>query len=155
MIKTEWSEELDKVITQRGKTREALLPCLKTVQDDCGYIPSGAITYLQETLDVTAMDIYGVVSFYGMLTTLKQGENVIRLCESLPCHINGAEDILEVLKAELGIEPGETTPDEKFTLETVACLGMCDSSPAMMVNEKSYGNLTAEKVRTIIAELKG
>ncbi|MFA5316578.1 MAG: NADH-quinone oxidoreductase subunit NuoE [Dehalococcoidales bacterium] len=155
VTETKWSKELNKVITQRGKTRESLLPCLKTVQDECGYIPSEAITYLQEALEVTAMDIYGVVSFYGMLTTSKQGENVIRLCESLPCHINGSENILEVLKAELGIEPGETTLDEKFTLETVACLGICDQSPAMMVNEKNYGNLTAEKVKRIIAELKG
>ena len=149
-----WTEEVENVLTERGVNRASLLPCLESIQNVCGYIPHEAVVYLRDTFDTTSVDIYGAISFYGMLTTAEQGKNVIRLCDSLPCHINSSEDILEVLETELGITSGETTHDKKFTLETVACLGMCDQSPAMMINDKSYGNLTADEVRQIIADLR-
>ena len=149
-----WSEKVENVLTQRGKNRASLLPCLEVVQDACGYIPHEAVAYLRDAFDITSVDVYGAISFYGMLTTVEQGKNVIRLCDSLPCHINCSEDILEVLQTELAITAGETTPDKKFTLETVACLGMCDQAPAMMINDRNYGNLTADEVRQIIADLR-
>ena len=85
---------------------------------------------------------------------MEQGKYIIRVCSSLSCHLCGSEDILKVIEEELGIKDGETSPDKKFTLEVVFCLGMCDHSPSMMINETKYGNLTIERVRKIIAELK-
>jgi NADH-quinone oxidoreductase subunit E len=149
-----WQKKVDKIIAQRGKTRSSLLPCLETIQEINGYVPPEQVSYLRDTLDVSAADIYGVISFYGMLTVEKQGKYIIRLCDSLPCNLNHSEKVLEVLEGELGIKAGQTTGDKKFTLELVSCLGLCDQSPAMMINEHNYGNLTVEKVKQIIKELK-
>ncbi|HCP60548.1 MAG TPA: NADH-quinone oxidoreductase subunit NuoE [Dehalococcoidia bacterium] len=150
-----WEAKVGEVTEQRGKSRTALLPCLEAIQEVSGYIPQEAISYLRETLDVPAVDIYGVISFYGMLTTREQGKYVIRLCNSLPCFLNGSDTLLSAVERETKIKAGETSPDKKFTLEAVACLGLCDEAPAMMINDKTYGNLTEKTVREIIAGLEG
>ncbi len=155
MSTTLWKAEADEVIKRRGKSRETLLLCLEAIQKVSGYIPQEAISYLRENLDVPSIDIYGVITFYGMLTTEEQGKYVIRLCNSLPCHLNKSEEMLEVIERELDIKAGETSPDKKFTLETVACLGLCDKAPAMMINNKIYENLPEETAKKIITELKG
>lgn len=145
-----WKAKVDEIIKELGKTRSVLLPCLEAIQQEAAYIPEAAIIYLREKLDVPSVDVYGVITFYGMLTTKKQGKYVIRVCDSLPCYLNGSRKVIEVLEDELGIKSGGTTSDEKFTLETVSCLGLCDKAPAMMVNEEIYENLTDKKVRDII-----
>jgi NADH-quinone oxidoreductase subunit E len=152
---TAWKTKVDEVLEQRGNVKEALLSCLEVTQETCGYVPREAVTYLRENLGVPSVDIYGVITFYGMLTTTEQGKYIIRLCNSLPCRINNSQDILEVIEKKLGIKVGETSVDKKFSLEVVACLGLCDQAPAMMINDKNYGNLTADKTITILSELKG
>lgn len=148
-----WKTKVDEVLKERGKSKEALLPCLEVIQKACGHIPQEAITYLRENLDVPSIDIYGVITFYGMLTTEEQGKYVIRICDSLPCYLNKSDGVLGVIEKELRIEAGETSADRKFTLEVVPCLGLCDKAPAMMINDKIYGNLTEQSVKKIIAEL--
>ena len=154
MAEVLWKSKVEDAIKSYGKGKEALLPSLESIQELFGYIPEEAITYLSETLSVPLVDIYGVITFYGMLTTEKQGKYVIRVCNSLPCHINRSSEIIDAFEKELSIKCGETTPDGKFTLEGVACLGLCDKAPAAMINEKIYENLTAEKVKEIISELR-
>jgi len=149
-----WRTKVDEVLETSGKSKEALLPCLEVIQEAYGHIPQEAITYLRKTLDIPSIDIYGVITFYGMLTTKEQGKYVIRVCNSLPCYLNKSDVVLGVIEKELGIEGGETSADRKFTLEVVACLGLCDKAPAMMINDKIYGNLTEQSVRKIIAKLK-
>jgi NADH:ubiquinone oxidoreductase subunit E len=149
-----WKTKVDEVIRGSGKSKGGLLSCLEAIQEASGYIPQDAISYLRENLDVPSVDIYGVITFYGMLTAEKQGNYVIRLCDSLPCHLNKSEQILGLVERELEVGPGETSSDGKFTLETVACLGLCDKAPAMMVNDKVYGNLTEEMTKQILRELK-
>jgi NADH-quinone oxidoreductase subunit E len=155
MSTTLWKTRVDEVIKQRGKSRETLLPCLEAIQEVSGYIPQEAVSYLRESLDVPSIDIYGVITFYGMLTTKEQGKYVIRLCDSLPCYLNESEEMLRVIERELGIKGGQTSLDKKFTLEVVPCLGLCDKAPAMMVNDQIYENLTEKAAKKIIAELKG
>ncbi|MCK4859341.1 MAG: NADH-quinone oxidoreductase subunit NuoE [Candidatus Omnitrophica bacterium] len=148
--KLEWKAKVDEIIEKQGKTRNALLPCLKIIQEEISYISEEAINYLRERLDVSSVDIYGTITFYGMLTTQKQGEYVIRMCNSLPCYLNGSQKIIKILEDELGIKSGKTTSDGKFTLELVSCLGLCDKAPAMMVNKEIYGNLNEERLKQII-----
>ena len=148
-----WKTKVDEVLKRSGKSKETLLPCLEVIQEACGHIPQEAITYLRENLDVPSIDIYGVITFYGMLTTKEQGKYVIRICDSLPCYLNKSDGVLGVIETELGIKAGETSADRKFTLEVVPCLGLCDKAPAMMINDKIYGNLTEQSVKEIIAEL--
>ncbi|MCD6151045.1 MAG: NADH-quinone oxidoreductase subunit NuoE [Deltaproteobacteria bacterium] len=154
MAEVLWKSKVSDAIESYGKGREALLPSLESIQELFNYIPEEAITYLSETLSIPLVDIYGVITFYGMLTTEKQGKYVIRACKSLSCHINKSNEIISTFEKELNIKCGETTPDGKFTLESVACLGLCDKAPAMMINEKIYENLTVEKVKEVINELR-
>jgi NADH-quinone oxidoreductase E subunit len=155
MSPTLWKTRVDEITKKLGKSRESLLPCLEAIQEASSYIPQEAITYLREKLDVPSVDIYGVITFYGMLTTEKQGEYVIRLCNSLPCHLNKSQELLTAVERELGIKSGETSRDKKFTLEVVACLGLCDKAPAMMINDQIYENLTPKKAKQILTGLKG
>ncbi|MBC8488933.1 MAG: NAD(P)H-dependent oxidoreductase subunit E [Bacteroidetes bacterium] len=100
------------------------------------------------------VEVYSVASFYSMFSLKETGKFVIRVCVSLPCYLRGSREILEALTKELDINVGQTTADKKFTIEAVSCLGACDKSPAMMINEEIYGNLTPQKVREIIHQLK-
>jgi NADH-quinone oxidoreductase subunit E len=154
MITCTWQSRVDDLIGQRGANRAALLPCLVAVQAEAGYVPREAISHLGQTLGVPTIEVYGVISFYGMLTSVEQGSRVIRICDSLNCHLNHAPDVRRAVETELGLKDGETLPDKSFSLEVVPCLGLCDLAPAMMVNEDTYGNLTEARVRDIIADLK-
>jgi NADH-quinone oxidoreductase subunit E len=153
--KNVWKIPLRETLDRRGRNRAALLPSLEIVQETAGYIPPEAVRYLKDALQVPAADIYSVASFYGMLTTRQQGEYVIRVCNSLVCNVNDSPQMIKLVEKELGIHQGETTPDHQFTLEAVACLGLCDISPGMMVNDKIYGHLNEESLREIFSNLKG
>ncbi|MBT3394188.1 MAG: NAD(P)H-dependent oxidoreductase subunit E [Waddliaceae bacterium] len=146
----EWKKEVDAIIAEKGSNSKALMPCLHAIQKKDRYISREAITFLRKALSVNPIDIYGVITFYGMYTTEKQGENVIRVCRSLPCSLGGHKDVADAIREELGIGDGETTADGKFTFEEVSCLGLCDKAPAVIVNEEVFENMTAEKVRELI-----
>ena len=137
-----------------GKERTSLLPSLEVIQETLSYIPEKSVAYLSETFHLPVAEIYSVISFYGMLTAKKKGKFVIRVCDSLSCHINHSIDVVKDIREILNIKPGETTPDEIFTLETVDCLGSCDQAPVMMVNEKLYGKLTRKTLKVILNDLK-
>ena len=96
--------------------------------------------------------VYGVVTFYAMFSTEPRGKNVVRMCKSAPCHVKGAKEVLSAFESALGISCGETTADGNFTLETCECLGICDVSPAVMINGTVYGDLTPDTVKNIIAK---
>jgi len=103
---------------------------------------------------VTESKVCGVVSFYSFFSSKPKGKYVIRLCKDVPCYVNGSDTLLETLKSTLGIQPGETTPDNLFTLEVTSCLGHCDHSPVLRINEKTYSDLTANRIKAIISECK-
>lgn len=131
------------------------LPALHEVQNLCGnWLPMEALQLVAQGLDIPYPYLYGVLSFYTMFSTSPRGQFIIRMCESPPCHILGVDNLLEVLKAELGIEVGETTKDGLFTLEHTACLGVCEVSPVMQINEVVFGRLTPERIRDIITDYR-
>jgi NADH:ubiquinone oxidoreductase subunit E len=99
-------------------------------------------------------DVYGVATFYSFLSVRPMGRNVIRVCRSLPCHIKSAETVVDVLTRSLGITPGETTGDGRFSLELVNCIGACDHAPAMLVNGNLHGDLTPDGIAAILEEYK-
>lgn len=131
-----------------------LLGILKDVQTRLGYLSDQAIIEVARETELPASKVYGVATFYSLFSTKPKGEHVIRICESAPCYINGSRDILDVLEDELGISVGETTLDNKFTLEAVSCLGVCGVAPAMMIDDTVYGNLTRERIVEIISEYR-
>ena len=136
-------------------TKGGLLPALHEVQGLCGnWLPLEALQLVSQGMDVSYPYLYGVLSFYTMFATWPRGKYVIRVCESPQCHILGVDNLVEVLKAELEIEVGETTKDGLFTLEHTACLGCCEVAPVMQINEVVHGRLTTDKVKQILADYR-
>lgn len=132
--------------------QDILLEKLHNIQETYGYIPEAEIDKIAQKYDMPRAKVYGVIRFYSMLYTEPTGKYIIRVCNSLSCHINGSQEIVQVIKEYLGIKNGETTEDRKFTLEVVECLGHCDEGPVMMVNEKMYTHVSGNKALEILKE---
>jgi NADH:ubiquinone oxidoreductase subunit E len=124
---------------------------LKEAQDKFGYVPPEVMAELAESLALPLNEVYGVASFYSFLSIKPLGRNVIRICQSLPCYLKHSEIIIESVARELGIKPGETTPDGRFSFQLTNCIGLCDRAPAMMINNDAHVDLTPEKIAQILA----
>ena len=147
--------DIKDICSRFSRIKGGLLPALHAVQSVCGnWLPKEALDLVSRGFNVPFAYLYGVLSFYTMYATQPRGRYVIRLCESPPCHIMGAESLKEMLEKELGIQVGQTTADGLFTLELTACLGVCEVSPAMQINEVVHGRLTADKVQQILADYR-
>ena len=147
-------KEIESLIAEYGGNRNALLPVLRKIQENLGCVPEEYIGYVSEKLDIPTVEIYSVLTFYGMFKVRKEGKFAIKVCNSLSCHLKGAKRLIEVLEEELGIAPGEKTEDGMFSLEVVGCLGLCDSSPSMLINDKVFTNLDEHKVREIVRSIR-
>jgi len=141
-------------LLSKSDQKGILIPLLQSAQDYYGYIPESAIEYISEIVDIPPAEIYGVVTFYSQFRLKPLGKYVVRICEGTACHVNGAKNILRVLRNDLGIAVGETSDDGLFTLQSVACLGCCSLAPVIMVNDKTYGNLSPNKIQSIIKDIK-
>jgi len=156
MIETEKNiliSEIEELCKQYGKDRSALLPILQTVQRNHNFISDFAQQEIARILDIHPVEVYSVISFYSFLHSEHRGKNIIRLCRTIVCDFSGKDKIEEAITKKLGIKFGQTTKDDKITLEYTNCLGMCDQSPAMMVNDKIYTELTPEKALKILSEI--
>ena len=109
---------------------------------------------MAELLDMQPLRIREVVTFYTMFNRKSKGTHHIQICSNLTCSLLGAESLLEHVQKKLGIKPGETTPDQKYSLSTVECLGACEEAPCMMINDTYYGNLNKKKIDDIFKSLK-
>ena len=137
----------------RGK-KEALIPVLQKVQGELGYLPEEAISEIALFLGLSKSEIYGVASFYAQFRFERQGEHTVRVCQGTACHVRGGRRIMQSVAQELGIQPGRTTGDYKFSLERVACFGSCALAPVMVVDKTVYGRMTPPKVAQILADNK-
>jgi len=146
--------QVDKIVKKHAKREGALLPVLREVQDAIGYLPEEAVKRIALGLGLSPGRVYGVATFYTLFYTKPKGQYVIRVCESAPCHVQGAREVIEALERELGVSVGETTPDGRFTLEAVSCLGVCGVAPAVMIENRVYGNLTPETVVAVLDEYR-
>jgi NADH:ubiquinone oxidoreductase subunit E len=145
----DWAQ-LEDIIDKHKGERWALIPLLQDIQETFGYIPEASIEHIAEALNLFASQVQGVTSFYAGLSLKPKGKYVIRVCRGTACHVKGGRGILRLMKKELGLNEGETSPDYAFTLETVACLGACFLAPTMMVDRTYYGRLSPPKVTTIL-----
>jgi NADH-quinone oxidoreductase E subunit len=134
--------------------RKDLILRLKEAQKRFGYIPEEVIRGLADALDLPVNEVYGVASFYSFISTKPLGRNVIRVCQSLPCYLKNSEMIVRAVEKALGIVPGETAADGRFSFELVNCIGQCDRAPAMMINGDVHGDLTPEKIAQILRDYK-
>jgi NADH-quinone oxidoreductase E subunit len=147
----------EEILTKYNPEKENLIYILHEIQNSHpqSYVPKDAIEAVSNYLKITTSHIYGVLTFYTMFSTTPRGKNVIRLCESPPCFLKGSETILKALRNILGVKLGETTKDGFFTLELCACLGVCGNAPVMMINDEVFGDLSEERVHSIIADFRG
>ncbi|MFP3975126.1 MAG: NADH-quinone oxidoreductase subunit NuoE [Chloroflexota bacterium] len=147
-------EMVYEVLAQHHGESWALIPILQEVQDKVGYIPPEAIRPIADELDLFPSQVQGVISFYTQLYTTPRGRNVVRVCRGTACHVRGGKTILKLVKQQLGIEEGETTSDLEYTLETVACIGVCALAPNMLINNDIYTQLNPKKVGQILESRK-
>jgi NADH-quinone oxidoreductase subunit E len=131
-------------------TRAASIEALKIVQKERGWVPDGAIYAIGEVLGIPASDVEGVATFYSQIFRVPVGRHIIRVCDSMTCYIGGHESILESVKNQLGIVPGQTTADGRFTLLPVCCLGNCDKAPAMMIDDDTFGDVRSDSVAGLL-----
>lgn len=136
-----------------GHDATLLVPCLRRIQEDRGHIENSDIDGLVEYLGVPRIQIEEVLSFYGMLRRAPIGRWHLQVCRNVSCSMRGAERLLGHLTDKLGIGPGETTPDGRFTLSTVECLGSCGTAPVVMVNEVYHENLSTADIDALIERL--
>lgn len=140
------------IVEKHGNSRENLLEILHDIQDNSGdnSLHREALDELSGIMGISVADLVGTASFYTLFSLRPRGKHVIRLCESPPCYIQGAENLLRGLQDKLGVSLGETTADGRFTLETTSCLGACGVAPVMSVDDEVYGNLTEAKASDVI-----
>jgi NADH:ubiquinone oxidoreductase subunit E len=166
MNETFTEAELDQVIEQavehQGAQRASVIPILGEINEIFGYIPIeslGKIRRLinapEEGLFLADSHLYATASFYSMFSLKPLGKHVIHFCESAPCHVVGAREVLESIQDYLGIQAGETTKDNQFTLLTTSCIGICAVGPVILVDDDLHGNVTPERVPGILQKYQG
>jgi NADH-quinone oxidoreductase subunit E len=146
----------EKILRNYEPTGDNLLSILHDIQDASTehYLSDEDLRAAADYLGLPYSFVHGVATFYTMYSLRPRGRNLIRVCQSPPCHLMGSSTISRELIRLLGIGFGETTADKLFTLEMTSCLGVCGVAPAMMVNDRVYGNLTPERIAEVIADLR-
>jgi len=137
-----------------GFESSLVLPCLRRIQEDRGYVADSDIEELAAYLGVPQIQIEEVLSFYTMFRRKPIGRWHLQMCHNVSCSMRGAETLLSYVERKIGVAPGQTSPDGRFTLSTVECLGSCGTAPMMMVNEAYHENLTPEKLDQLLEGLE-
>ncbi len=142
---------LDEILASMpGVGADSLVPILQQVQRAYGYLPRPILMEVSERTDIPASRIFGVATFYEQFHLEPHGRHTIRCCRGTACHVKGGHNIIKAAKQTLGVEPGQTTEDMRFTFETVACLGTCFLAPVMMINNDYYGHMNTRRIKGIL-----
>lgn len=150
-VEAEFDSHIAKYPAERK--RSAIIPMLFIVQRERGYIDTPGVAYVASKLDLEMVDVWETATFYSMFNLKQIGRHHIQICKTLSCKIMGEPEITEHVCSKLGIKPGETTPDGKFTVSLVECLGSCGTAPMFQIGFDYYENLTTEKVDQILNSL--
>ena len=145
-------KRLDKIIADYRGQKWALIPLVQEIQEQVGFIPPEAIPSIASALGLFPSQVQAVITFYSQLYTEPRGKNIIRVCRGTACHVRGGKSILKLIKQHLNLEEGETSPDMEYTLETVACIGVCALAPNIMINKETHGNLNPKKVARLFGK---
>jgi len=154
MLSEATRQKINAVIAKYPVRRSALIPALHLAQEEAGYITSDVVREFAGIFELAPNEIYEVVSFYTMLFKAPVGKYVLQVCTNISCLLCNSEGIMDHLQKRLGIKPGETTPDNRFTLLEVECLASCGTAPVVQINDDYHENLTPEKLDLILDSLK-
>lgn len=152
--KTSLAEEIESLVDEHGDDRSALLPILHEIQKKYRYISDYAQQEIARHLNIQPVEVYSVISFYAFLNSEPKGRNIVRICRTVSCEMKGKEAVERAIERELKIKIGDTTKDNKFTVEYANCLGLCDVAPAMSINDRVFTRLTPEKAVQLLTEVK-
>jgi NADH:ubiquinone oxidoreductase subunit E len=148
---------VQEAIEKHGARRDALIPILSEINHVLGYIPAEAFKEVRKQLQspeeqvfVSESQLYGLASFYDMLSTKPRGRHVIKFCENAPCHVVGGKAVWDTLRESLQLKNGETTPDKKWTLVTTSCLGLCSVGPVVLIDDDLYGNVSPDQIDELL-----
>jgi len=143
---------IHELVEKHGKTRNALMPVLQGIVAREKFLSEDAMIAVAREFDLSAADVYGTASFYTFLDTKPRGKNIVRVCKTISCHMQGKEAVIRAIEDHLKVKVGETSHDNKFTLLTANCLGWCHKGPVMLINDEVYPSVTPEKAIDIIEE---
>ena len=148
------TKEMEEMLSKHPKQKDSLIAILNEVQEKYGYIPKQCQMEISKYLEMPMAEIYGVITFYSRFTTSPKGKYNIAVCLGTACFVKGSQSILDRLKERLKISGGETTPDGKFSIDEVRCVGACGLAPVFMVNDEVYGNATVKMVDEVLDKLE-
>jgi NADP-reducing hydrogenase subunit HndA len=154
-LKKEDIEKISEICASFNNEPIELINVLHKCQEHFGYLPAEVQEVIAEELNLSVAKVYGVVSFYSFFTMKPKGKYPISLCMGTACYVRGADKILEEFKKELKLEVGQTTPDGKFSLSTLRCVGACGLAPVALIGDKTYGRLAPDDVKRILKEYEG
>ena len=160
MDKEEITGELDlaqinAIVSEYSQHKWALIPLLQKIQSELGYIPPQSIPLIARSLGLFPSQVQGVISYYTQLYTHPRGRKIVRVCRGTACHVRGGKTILKLVKQHLGLEEGETSPDLEYTLETVACIGVCALAPNIVVGDHVHGHMNPKKAEQLFRNREG
>ncbi len=143
--------ELKKIIDSKKDLRDPLIEVLREAQLLFGYLPKEVLVFIAREMKLPINKIYGVVTFYNFFSLKPRGKYVINVCTGTACYVKGAARVVEMFEESLGIKLGETTPDKKFTLSSVRCVGACSLAPVVVIGDETYGRVaTKEQIKKIL-----
>lgn len=150
-------ELVDEVVKRHGATRDSIIPILSDINRVLGHIPAAALPEIRRRIQspedgvfLADSHLYSAASFYQLFSLKPTGAHIVRFCESAPCHVVGGRRVIEAIQQELGLQPGETSEDRKWSLFMSSCLGVCSVGPLFLVDDDVYGNVTPEMVPDIL-----
>ncbi len=150
LLQSDTREKLDEIFSRFKGSKEEMIPVLQAAQEQFGYLPLDVMQEISRFLKIPDSTVFGVGTFYAQFKFVPTGRNIVRICRGTACHVRGAPRILDEVVKQLGIQPGETTEDLEYSLETIACFGSCALAPVMVVNDRVYGRMTPKKVTEIL-----
>jgi len=145
---------INEIVAEYSQQKWALIPLVQKIQSEFGYIPPQSILIIARALGLYPCQVQGVISFYSQLYTEPRGKKIVRVCRGTACHVRGGKTILKLVNQHLGIEEGQTTPDWEYTLETVACIGVCALAPNIVVGDRVYGHMNPKSVEQLFKKDK-
>ena len=142
---------IDEILKEKGTGAEQVIPILQGIQARLRYLPMEALEYVCSHTEITPSQLYGVATFYSQFRLQPVGETVIKVCHGTACHVGGADTLTETLANQLGIPDKHTTPDMRYTLESVACVGCCSLAPVVVVGTNTLAKMTPKKISDALA----
>jgi NADP-reducing hydrogenase subunit HndA len=152
VLKEKQVQQIKEICKQFNNESGELINVLHKTQSLFGYLPSEVQVVIAQELNMSLAKVFGVVTFYSYFTMTPRGEHPIDVCMGTACYVRGAEKVLEEFKRQLKIEIGETTPDGKFSINSLRCVGACGLAPVVIIGDKTYGAVTSTDVKNILKE---